>query len=90
MVYQRVIRLGAALLVLAMVAAACGDDQGEATTTAASTSSSAGRADGILEIGTILPETGDLAVLGPPMIGAVSMALRDINEAGGVLGQPSS
>ncbi len=61
------------------------------TTTGAETTTTTGapgRADGILEIGTILPETGDLAVLGPPMINAVNMALRDINDAGGVLGQP--
>jgi len=64
----------------------------ETTTTAApettTTTGAPGRADGILEIGTILPETGDLAFLGPPMINAVNMALRDINAAGGVLGQP--
>ena len=31
--------------------------------------------------GTLLPETGDLAVLGPPMIGATNMAVADINRA---------
>lgn len=63
----------------------------ETTTTAPSTTapptSSPGRANGVLEIGTILPQTGDLAILGPPMINAVDMAARDINAAGGVLGQ---
>jgi ABC-type branched-subunit amino acid transport system substrate-binding protein len=39
-----------------------------------------------LTIGTLLPETGDLAFLGPPMVEAVNMAVRDINDAGGVLG----
>lgn len=39
-----------------------------------------------LTLGTLLPETGDLAFLGPPMVEAVNMAVRDINEAGGVLG----
>jgi branched-chain amino acid transport system substrate-binding protein len=60
------------------------------TTTVAETTTTvaAGRADGILQVGTLLPETGDLAVLGPPMIGATDMALRDINDAGGVLGKP--
>ena len=61
---------------------------GTTTTSEATTTTGAGRADGILEIGTILPETGDLAVLGPPMIGATAMAVRDINAAGGVLGMP--
>ena len=81
------LRLSIAVLALGLVAAACGDDEGGTSTTAAPTTA-VGRADGILEIGTILPETGDLAVLGPPMIGAVNMALRDINDAGGVFGQP--
>ncbi len=43
--------------------------------------------DGVLTIGTVLPETGDLAFLGPPMIAAVQLAVQDINEAGGILGQ---
>jgi ABC-type branched-subunit amino acid transport system substrate-binding protein len=46
-----------------------------------------GESDGVLTLGTVLPETGDLAFLGPPMIAAVEMAVQDINEAGGVLGQ---
>jgi len=89
MVSKRFLRLGIALVALALVAAACGDDDaGSSTTAATSTSAGDGRADGVLEIGTVLPETGDLAVLGPPMIGAVNMAVADINAAGGVLGQP--
>ena len=96
MVKKLAIRLACAVVALALVTAACGDDDAgtttstaaESTTSSSATTTAAGRADGILEIGTILPETGDLAVLGPPMIGAVNMALRDINDAGGVLGQP--
>ena len=42
--------------------------------------------DGQLNIGTILPVTGDLAFLGPPEIAGADLAVRDINEAGGVLG----
>jgi ABC-type branched-subunit amino acid transport system substrate-binding protein len=42
--------------------------------------------DGTLKIGTILPQTGDLAVLGPAMTEAVQLAVEQINEAGGVLG----
>jgi branched-chain amino acid transport system substrate-binding protein len=52
---------------------------------AAACSSSGGGA--ALKIGTDLPQTGDLAVLGPPMIEAVNMAVRDINDAGGVNGK---
>lgn len=43
--------------------------------------------DGQLRIGTLLPHTGSLAVLGPPTIAGVDLAIRTINEAGGVLGR---
>lgn len=43
--------------------------------------------DGILTIGTLLPETGNLAFLGPPEIAAVQMAVEEINAAGGFKGQ---
>jgi len=55
----------------------------EATTTTAGGGSSV---DGILTIGTILPVTGDLAFLGPPEVAGARLALADINNAGGVLG----
>ncbi len=42
--------------------------------------------DGALQLAYILPETGQLAFLGPPMIGGVELAVADINAAGGVLG----
>jgi neutral amino acid transport system substrate-binding protein len=41
-----------------------------------------------LRIGTLLPETGSLAFLGPPMAAGVQVAVNEVNEAGGVLGQP--
>jgi ABC-type branched-subunit amino acid transport system substrate-binding protein len=41
-----------------------------------------------LIIGTLLPQTGNLAFLGPPEIAGVKLAIQDINAAGGVLGQP--
>lgn len=41
-----------------------------------------------LNIGTLLPETGSLAFLGPPEVAGVQLAVNDINEAGGVLSQP--
>ena len=42
--------------------------------------------DGVLKIGTLLPETGNLAFLGPPEIAGVQMAVAEINEAGGFNG----
>jgi ABC-type branched-subunit amino acid transport system substrate-binding protein len=47
-----------------------------------------GESDGVLRIGGLLPETGDLAFLGPPEIAGAELAVADINAAGGVLGQP--
>ncbi|AMY19275.1 amino acid/amide ABC transporter substrate-binding protein, HAAT family [Rhodococcoides kroppenstedtii] len=41
-----------------------------------------------LKIGTLLPETGSLAFLGPPEVAGVQLAVNDVNAAGGVLGQP--
>ena len=40
----------------------------------------------MLTIGTLLPETGNLAFLGPPEIAGVQMAIAEINEAGGFNG----
>ncbi len=42
-------------------------------------------ADGELHIGTLLPETGDLAFLGPPEFAAAQLAVNELNEAGGIL-----
>ena len=41
-----------------------------------------------LKIGTVLPETGSLAILGPPEFAAVNVAVKEINAAGGVMGNP--
>jgi branched-chain amino acid transport system substrate-binding protein len=61
------------------------EDDGEEAAEAAP--SCAGEGDGTLTIGTVLPETGNLAFLGPPEFAAAELAIQDINEAGGVLGQ---
>jgi ABC-type branched-subunit amino acid transport system substrate-binding protein len=50
------------------------------------TTTSTREGDGVLTIGTILPETGSLAFLGPPEFAGVQLAVEDINAAGGVLG----
>jgi ABC-type branched-subunit amino acid transport system substrate-binding protein len=42
--------------------------------------------DGVLTLGTLLPETGTLAFLGPPEIAGVNVAVAEINEAGGYNG----
>ena len=47
-----------------------------------------GDSDGTLTIGGLLPQTGDLSFLGPPEEAGASLAVTEINAAGGVLGQP--
>ena len=46
-----------------------------------------GTGDGVLHFGGLLPQTGDLSFLGPPEEAGAQLAVSDINEAGGVLGQ---
>ena len=94
---SRVKRAGALLVGLTLVAAACGSDDDSsdegAATTDATESTDGGEAadgscetDGVLNFGTILPVTGDLAQLGPAEIAGSNLAAADINAAGGVLG----
>ncbi|MGH1503084.1 MAG: ABC transporter substrate-binding protein [Acidimicrobiales bacterium] len=45
-----------------------------------------GESDGVLQIGGLLPETGNLAFLGPPEFAAAELAVAEINAAGGVNG----
>ena len=42
--------------------------------------------DGVLTFGTLLPQTGSLAFLGPPEFAGFNLAIQEINENGGVLG----
>ncbi|QLQ38751.1 ABC transporter substrate-binding protein [Micromonospora robiginosa] len=44
--------------------------------------------DAPLVLGGLLPKTGDLALAYPPMAAAVTLAVNEINAAGGVLGEP--
>lgn len=41
-----------------------------------------------LKLGSLLPTTGSLAFLGPPEIAGVNLAVKQVNDAGGVLGKP--
>jgi branched-chain amino acid transport system substrate-binding protein len=87
-IWRSVAILGAAGLVLT----ACGGDSDTAAeptgSASASSSAPAAKGDGELVVGTLLPQTGSLAFLGPPEFAAVELAVRDINEAGGVNGKP--
>ena len=78
---------GAASLVLA----ACGgdDDDTEPDTQPTGEETDGEEAPGFegqLALGTVLPQTGSLAFLGPPEFAGVDLAIQEINEAGGVGG----
>ncbi len=47
-----------------------------------------GKGDGTLTIGTLLPQSGDLAFLGPPEFAGVDLAVKEINDNGGFQGKP--
>ncbi|MFZ9675429.1 MAG: ABC transporter substrate-binding protein, partial [Ilumatobacteraceae bacterium] len=51
------------------------------------TTSSTRAGDGQLKIGSLLPETGNLAFLGAPEYAGLEFAIAEINAAGGVLGK---
>jgi ABC-type branched-subunit amino acid transport system substrate-binding protein len=87
----RLTRGFAVLSVAALALTACGDDNGD---TAEEGNGGGGAAappevqegDGTLTFGSLLPQTGNLSVLGPPEFAGVELAIQEINEAGGVLG----
>ncbi|KAB8189950.1 ABC transporter substrate-binding protein [Nonomuraea phyllanthi] len=93
----RIAPVGRALAVVAatsLTLTACGGGGDTATQTSQSAAPSssapaaASKGDGVLTLGTLLPQTGSLAFLGPPEIAGVSLAVKEINEAGGVLSKP--
>jgi len=88
---SRAWRSAAALAAAALVLTACGQDsdtpKADATSASPTDTEAAKKGDGTLTIGSLLPQTGDLAFLGPPEFAGVDLAIKDINAAGGVLGQ---
>lgn len=69
---------------VALVLTACSSSSDDAGS-GSETSGGSGDA-GPLILGTLLPQTGTLAYLGPPEVAGVDLAVKEINEAGGVLG----
>ncbi|MFG2248674.1 ABC transporter substrate-binding protein [Spirillospora sp. NPDC048823] len=72
-----------AVTALALAACGGGDGDGDKKTNAGANSK-----DGVLKLGYIFPESGELAHLGPPQVSAAKYAISEINKAGGVLGKP--
>ena len=69
-----------AVVLVALIAAGCGkdDDRGDAITPDAPVPG-----DVELVIGSVMPETGSLALFGPAMIVSIDLAVQDIQAAGG-------
>ena len=105
---KNLVRVGAVVAGLALLAAACGDDDdnggggatttagGDATTTTAgetttteggATTTSGGATGEGLKIGALLPETGALSAIVQSLRVPIDIAVEEINDAGGVLGQ---
>jgi ABC-type branched-subunit amino acid transport system substrate-binding protein len=85
-------RAAAVLATATLVLSACGGetDTGKKPSKSESSDASgapAAKGDGTLNIGSLLPQTGDLAYLGPPEFAGVDLAVKEINDAGGVLGK---
>ena len=76
-----------ALAALGVLAAACGGGGETGGGAAGSSSTPKLIGDGTLKVGYVLPETGQLAFLGPPQIQGVKLAIKHINAGGGVLGK---
>jgi ABC-type branched-subunit amino acid transport system substrate-binding protein len=97
---MRVSKVTALAVSMTLVAVACGDgaDGDDDTPDVGATAATPTDGDGTepdggdhpLRIGYVLPETGPGAFFGPATIGAVELAVQDINEAGGVLGQDAT
>ena len=89
---HRWLRLVAVASVLALALAACGgddddDDASGSTTSTAAPAADRGNVDGTLAIGALLPQSGDLAVIYDALHVPITMAIDEINAAGGVNGQ---
>ncbi|MBI4885037.1 MAG: ABC transporter substrate-binding protein [Actinobacteria bacterium] len=83
-------KLSGALIVCAGSLAGCtgGSTPVAGTDSAVSTSTTVRPDDGMLLVGAILPRNGSAAELGLSMSDALSLALTEINDAGGVGGSP--
>lgn len=80
------------VLAVALVVSGCSSGSETASPTTGATGGAtqaptSATTDGVLKLGYVLPETGQLAFLGPPQISAMNYAIKLINDAGGVNGK---
>jgi ABC-type branched-subunit amino acid transport system substrate-binding protein len=83
-------RMLAAISATSLVLAACGGGDDDTDTDNLGGNDDLAQGDGTLIIGSLLPQTGNLAFLGPPEFAGVELAVKEINDAGGVLDKPVS
>jgi ABC-type branched-subunit amino acid transport system substrate-binding protein len=87
------LRLLAVLAALAMVVAACGGDDDDSASNATTTSgpkqaaNDRGNVDGQFVLGALLPQSGDLSAIYKSLKTPITMAVDEINAAGGVNGK---
>ena len=90
--------LAAALAAVAILAGACGGgEEKEASPTAAKTAAAETPGAGAqvikpsapLKIGALMSFTGDLGQYGPGIFNGAQLAVKEINAAGGVMGEPA-
>src|SRR4051794_15100135 len=91
---SRALRAAVVLASASLALTACGGSSNDNASSGLSAKPSASpqggaakSGDGTLVVGTLLPQTGDLAFLGPPEFAGVDAAVKDINAAGGVNGK---
>lgn len=82
-----------AIAALGLIASACGgddesSDKSTTTTEASNSGGDRGNVDGQLKLGNLVPQTGDLNVIVKSLETPVAMAVKAINDAGGVNGKP--
>ena len=85
---KMMVTLTAAAAAAVMALAGCGSSSsGSSSSSAASDSASSSKTTNFV-LGGLWPQTGSLAYLAPPELGAEKLAVQEINDAGGVLGNP--
>lgn len=81
--------LAAAAVVMTFLLSSCAPEQPmPSPSPSPRPSTPAASGDGVLRVGTLLPTSGELAFLSPAQVAGVELAVREINELGGVLGAP--
>lgn len=83
---MRKLSITATAMVAAAVMALAGCGSSNSSSSSGSSASTSGTKTSKFVLGGLWPETGSLAYLAPPELAAEKLAVKDINDAGGVLG----